>query len=80
MQLRTLLLGGLQELGSNAGHDMLSIDLFKAKMMERNIGAEDFAYEMQAALHDGDIAINQSNMISITEKGVAHYTKNLELV
>ena len=78
MEMLTIILRGYQELDNGVTH-AVPIDLLEKRVTQRSISAEDFAHELQAALHEGDFAITSPGMIALTETGIRHYAQTLQL-
>jgi hypothetical protein len=76
--MRTILLSSYHELDKDDSH-AVPIDLLEKYAVERNFSAEDFACELKAAIHEGDLALVALGMIGPTEVGKRHYDASLKL-
>ncbi|CAN5455042.1 hypothetical protein BH11PSE11_BH11PSE11_03030 [soil metagenome] len=78
MKIRTALLSCLKELGA-AGSNGVQLQALQAAMSLRQVTREDFAMEMNAALHEGDVASSSPGLLRVTDKGDVHFKQLITL-
>lgn len=75
MELRKLLLSSCVEL-DNGVTSVVPVDCIENWAIKRSIPLGDFAQELHAALHDGDLEITSPGMIGMTKNGTQRYAEN----